>query len=712
VNDPLFIKVIVPLRLSWIPWYSVPEGVLADVGDRVYVLVSGRQYTGVVESVGGTPDIPLSKVRQIKGLSPLGRISKEEIRLWKFLSEYYMCPIGDVFKAAYPSSKQTREASIIRRDERRLERIEALREKLARARKDSTREKYAAAIAALEAGGKPSGEDASVRWDAVNLTPAQNKALQSIYQQHEKNRPALLFAPAGAGKTEIYMKAALDTLQKGRNVLYLVPEIALGVQLERRLEKVFGSTLMTFHSGESIVYRTDVASAMKNSSYVILGTRSALLLPHRNLGLIVVDEEHDTSYKQSEPSPRYNARDAAIVLGKIHSCGVILGSATPSLESIYNCRAFRYGLVTLTQRYYGASVPDVQIIDTVAERRKNGMVGHISRKLIEAIGESLSHGGQVLVLRNRRSYAPAMQCPDCGEILHCERCNVPMSYHKDRGALVCHYCGRTLPLEKAVCPKCGKPMEPMGAGTQKIEEEIAALFPDVKVGRLDGDIRHVEDVIGEFERGETRVLVGTQILSKGFDFENLDLVAVVGADSILGREDFRSDERAVQMLTQLSGRSGRRDRQGRILIQTCAPDHPVYAYLQGKCSLDDFSLGLLGERKDFGYPPYTRMIILKIMDSSQGRIDTMASLLSEHMARVLGCSPSFAVDETFAGVAVSLPYSPQVDMTSGISTRHIRVTLARDSHLSERKKALGKAIEAFEKERKYSFHIIADVDPI
>ena len=325
-----------------------------------------------------------------------------------------------------------------------------------------------------------------------------------------------------SGKTEIYIKLALEALESGKNVLYLVPEIALSRQLEDRLYTYFGEKMLIFHSGESAASKRNVAEAVRNSEdgYIVLGTRSSLFLPHHDLGLIVVDEEHDNSYKQDSPAPRYNGRDTALMLKQIHGCSIVLGSATPSLEEMYNCRTGKHTLIELKQRFHGSDSSDIEMIDTKAERRKNGMVGNFSRKLIGHISTTLEKGGQVIILRSRRSWAPVLQCDSCGELVRCPHCNVSMSLHKN-GRLVCHYCGHTGHYDGR-CSRCGGSLTSLGAGTQKIEDEARSLFPEARIARLDSDTaqsrQYEKNIIRDFESGKIDILIGTQIVTKGFDF--------------------------------------------------------------------------------------------------------------------------------------------------------------------------------------------------
>ena len=696
---PAYIQVILPLRLEWEPCYRVPEGTTVRVGDRVRVLFARKEYVGAVSAVGVQPQTDENRILPILAAEEgLPKVLPDEIKFWRAVSDYYLCSIGEVYKAAYPALKIDQEEVEARIKERLEARLERLKDKADKARRDDTRERYKAEIEAVEAllrGEKPAAVPTP-----VTLSPAQETAAASARKAFEDGKTVLLHGVTGSGKTEIYLKLTQEALEKGRNVLFLVPEIALSRQLEDRIAAVFPD-VQVFHSGVSAARRAQVASRIRKSGpYLVLGTRSALFLPHHNLGLIIVDEEHDTSYKQDAPAPRYNARESAIMLGVIQKAQVVLGSATPSLESLYNAETGRFVKVDLKERFHSGDEAEIRIIDTVAERRKRGMTGSFSRKLIREITDTLDGGGQVLVLRARRSYAPSVQCTECGRIPKCPHCHVPMSLHRGPDRLVCHYCGHTEPYT-GICPSCHGELQPLGAGTQKVEEELTTLFPERRIARLDGDTPDTEEaaIIRRFSAGDIDILVGTQIITKGFDFDGLSLVAVLQADSLVGQQDFRADERAFQLLEQFRGRSGRRGRPGRIVIQTREPEHPVYARLQGSDDAD-----LLAERKLFGYPPYTRLIHITLKDSNEKRLDYLSKELRNALLA------AFAEADT--PPAVIGPYAPAVDRIAGESIRQLRVMLARNKALTALKRTLAQAVSTFGKERKYAAHLVVDVDPV
>ena len=697
--DKTYIQVILPLRLEWEPCYRLPDGVRVEVGDRVRVLFARQEYVGAVSAIDVKPQTDENRILPILFLEEgLPKVLPGEIEFWRAVSDYYLCSIGEAYKAAYPALKTDQEEVEARIKERLETRLERLKDKESKARRDDTRTRYRADIEALEAQLR--GERQQRESVPVVLSPVQETAAAAARKAFAANKTVLLHGVTGSGKTEIYMKLAQETLAEGRSVLFLVPEIALSRQLEDRISAVFPD-VQVFHSGVTTAKRAQVASSVRTSEkYLVLGTRSALFLPHHNLRLIIVDEEHDTSYKQDAPAPRYNARESAIMLGVIQKAHVILGSATPSLESLYNAETKRFVKVDLKERFHAGEEAEIQLIDTVAERRKRGMTGSFSRKLLHEITKTLDAGEQVLVLRARRSYAPSVQCTECGQIPKCPHCHVPMSLHRGPDRLVCHYCGHTEPYT-GNCPSCNGELQPLGAGTQKVEEELTALFPGRRIARLDGDTPDTEEagIIRRFADGDIDILVGTQIITKGFDFDGLSLVAVLQADSLVGVQDFRADERAFQLLEQFRGRSGRRGKPGRIVIQTREPEHPVYARLCGTGDAD-----LLAERKFFGYPPYTRLVHITLKDSNEKRLDFLSKELRN------------ALLSAFSGVdtppAVVGPYAPAVDRIAGESIRQIRVMLARNKALTSLKQRLEKTLLSFGKERKYTVHITVDVDPV
>ena len=767
----VYISVIVPLRIDWEPVYALPWGESVCLGDRVKVAFAGKEYVGVVSGV----DVPLStaaeKVKPLGEVLGLPRVQEVEIRLWRKIAEYYLCCVGEVYKMAYPVQRE------VAADWKRIgvlsERIEKRREQLSRSRRDSVKERLEGEIASLEKevlllkgeDAESSQKEPHGEAGEILLTEAQKAALGEIKQGFTSGKTVLLQGVTGSGKTEIYSLLAREVLSRGKNVLYLVPEIALSRQLEERLGGYFPGALLCYHSGLSPAQKQGVMKAL-TGPYILLGTRSSLFLPHRNLGLVIVDEEHDTSYKQDSPAPYYNGRDVALMLAREHGAPALLGSATPSFESLYNCACGRFALVSLSQRYHGDAPVRTVIIDTVAERKKRGMVGSISRKLIQIIKDTLSGGGQAMVLRARKSYATTIQCSECGTIIRCPHCNVSLNYQKSKGRIVCNHCGYSalwsdhiphyrpkigpaaaapvtakttagtaqtaapgVAETKATLVPCNGLLTAFGSGTEKIEEELAAIFPDRRVERLDSESSTragwQKKVLGDFASGKIDILVGTQILTKGFDFDSLSLVAVVQADSILAQQDFRADEKALQLLEQFRGRCSRRGQGGTFVLQTAQPDHPVYRMLLSENSENDveddapsdengtqetpqaatdYKRAIMAERKEFHYPPYSRIVNIVLRDDKPERLERLGGLLSLTL-RGEGVFPG-------SGVEVSPLYAPAVDKVRDEYVRVVRVSFPKDRVLSENKAALLQRVKAFAAERKYDAHIKIDVDPI
>ena len=750
IGHPSYIQVILPLKLEWEPFYRVEEPDVT-IGGRARVVFAGKEYIAVVSAVNAQPEINPKKIMPIVALErEMERVLPEEIELWRQVADYYLCTVGEVYKAAYPAMKvsleEARAAALAKARGRRESlllsmnaKVEKIRERLAKkqALVEKSRPGTKAllthqeglekiqkelqtaleAIFAFENGHKEDSiaEELEAFMEVV-LSEAQEKAYEQIRSGFAEHKPVLLHGVTGSGKTQIYIKLAQETLTSGRGVLYLVPEIALSRQLQDRLYEHFGERLLIFHSGESAVSRRNTAEAIRMASegYIVLGTRSSLFLPHHDLGLIIVDEEHDNSYKQDSPAPRYNGRDTALMLSMIHKSNIILGSATPSFEESYNCLTGRHLMVRLAERYHGAQDSEIQIIDTRAERRKRGMEGSFSRKLIEAIRQTLDKGQQVMLLRSRRAWAPALQCESCGEIVKCPHCNVSLTLHKNASGefMACHYCGYKAAFS-GTCEKCSGALKGLGAGTQKIEEEAAALFPAARITRLDSDSysdkKQENAIIKDFAAGKIDILIGTQMLAKGFDFSNLSLVAVIAADTLLGMQDFRADEKALQLLEQFRGRCGRRENKGLFIIQTSQPEHPVYSKLNTDDTSGSGVQDMLQERHALNYPPFSRIIEITFKDIYEDRAQRMAfklaGMLNQHFGS--GSTRRTALD----AAPVTGPYAPVVDKIADQYIRTIRVSLKKDRNLRSHKSVLRDMIASFEKAEKYTGHISIDVDP-
>ena len=498
------------------------------------------------------------------------------------------------------------------------------------------------------------------------LTSAQQSAYEAIDASFDTHPVCLLHGAPSSGKTEIFLHLILDTLRAGRQALYLLPEIALTTQMTERLADVLGPRLLVYHSGLTDRERAEVWRRLLRTDSepaVVVGVRSSLFLPFDRLGLIVVDEEHEPSYKQNDPAPRYHARNAALMLARMHGAQALLGSATPSLETYYLARTGRYGLVTLAERYGAAPEPEIVLVDTKEMRRKRRMKydALLSPQLREAIDGALAEGRQTILFRNRRGYAPVMECRSCGYVPRCAYCDVSLTYHRTQHRLVCHYCGRSQPLPTH-CPECdSEEWRALGYGTERVEDEISALYPTVRVGRLDTDAvrtpRAYRRVLSDFEQGYTQLLVGTQMLTKGLDFGRVGVVGVLSADSLMSIPDFRAHERAFQLMMQVSGRAGRRDRRGTVVIQTTHPDHPLLQWVR---TFDYVSMAtaLLAERRRFIYPPYCRLITIILRHRNEDTLCHAAETYAERLR------PSFT-DGLLA------PYAPPVARVRSLYIRQI-----------------------------------------
>ncbi|MBT8178113.1 MAG: primosomal protein N', partial [Eudoraea sp.] len=447
-----------------------------------------------------------------------------------------------------------------------------------------------------------------------SLNEYQETALHSIRENFKQDKVMLLHGVTSSGKTELYVNLVEEELKKGKQVLYLLPEIALTTQLIVRLQKYFGQQLSVYHSRYNPQERVEVWNNVlrkHSKAQLVVGARSALFLPYQELGLVIIDEEHETSYKQFDPAPRYHARDAAVVLGKLHGSKVLLGSATPSLESYHNAQTGKYGYARITRRYGNVLMPEIELVDIKDKIRRKRMQGHFSDRLVTEIAETLAEKEQVILFQNRRGYAPVLECKTCGHTPQCPNCDVSLTYHRQRNQLRCHYCGHHTPLHTS-CEACGSfTLDTKGFGTEQVEQELKELFPEASVGRMDLDTtrgKHAyQNIISAFEDQKIDILVGTQMVTKGLDFRHVNLVGIMNADALLNFPDFRAHERSFQLLTQVAGRAGRTQKRGKVIIQTYNPFHQILKQV----STGDYE-GMYKEqcyeREQFQYPPYYRII--------------------------------------------------------------------------------------------------------
>jgi primosomal protein N' (replication factor Y) len=546
--------------------------------------------------------------------------------------------------------------------------------------------------------------------ESLILSPFQELALTRSKHLFTDKEVVLLFGVTSSGKTELYIKMIQETLAKGRQVLYLLPEIALTTQIINRLVKYFGPAVGVYHSKYNEQERVEVwkkviqagQSGGEPGYSVVLGARSALFLPFSDLGLIIVDEEHDTSYKQHEPSPRYQARDAAIVLGKLHNARVILGSATPSMESYYNALSGRYGLVTLKERYGGVELPDIQVVDMKTETRRKQVHSHYSQILLDNIEEALSNKEQVILFQNRRGFSLRIYCESCQWTPECKNCDVTLTYHKQKNELRCHYCGYTLtPITR--CPACGGVnIRWSGFGTEKVEEELPVFFPKARIGRMDLDSTKskfsYQRILSDFENKNIDILIGTQMVTKGLDFDNVSLVGVLNADNQLTYPDFRSFERSFQLMAQVSGRSGRKLKRGKVIIQTWSPSHPVIGWVVANDYEKLFS-EQLKERYTFHYPPYHRLILVSLKHKDQRTVHEASMALFEKFV-------------SFLGNKVIGPEYPLVSRINLLYIKQILIKIERDSSLLPIKNRILQSVREVQSEQKFrQVRIIMDVDP-
>lgn len=681
-----FADIVLPLAQ---PAYTfgVAEGAVLCEGDAVAVQFGARNiYTGIVWRLHDRrPD-----VKRIKTVGnpiydrPL--LTRQQMRLWEWTADYYMCSVGEVMRAALPSLMKPRggneeefaQAAYAPRTERclapaamltedspqvseMLDRMErraprryaAITELLEMSMRGGATERFVprrmltadtAVLATLVRKGLAEEQMREVTLSGTfdtqfrlpQLTAAQTAARDSIKAQWRDRPTVLLHGVTGSGKTEIYIHLIAETVARGGDVLMLVPEIALTSQLIERMERTFGSRVTAYHSRLSDRRRTETCMRLNASSggELVVGARSALWLPLRHLQLVIVDEEHDGGYKQDDPAPRYNARDCAVVLTRLTGCRTLLGSATPSIESYTNARSGKYGYASLTERYGAARLPSTIVSDTLRAAKRGERRSHFNLELTERIKAALASGNQVMLFQNRRGFAPCIECRSCGWTARCPDCNVTLTMHRSRNSMECHYCGHSEPIP-AHCPSCRTAVpEPSGFGTEKIAAEAERMFPGARVVRLDADAagseRACRGIVESFGRGESDIMVGTQMITKGFDFGGVSLVGILNADNLLRAPDFRASERAFQLMMQVAGRAGRRDACGEVVIQTSEPRHPVI-HCVATGDYDSMAARELAERQAFGYPPYSRIVQLTLRHRDTELLRRCAERLADEL---------------------------------------------------------------------------------
>ncbi|MCB0398515.1 MAG: primosomal protein N' [Winogradskyella sp.] len=536
------------------------------------------------------------------------------------------------------------------------------------------------------------------------LNEVQTTALKDIKRSFESKSVTLLHGVTSSGKTEIYVKLIEEQLNLGKQVLYLLPEIALTTQLVQRLQDYFGDKVAVFHSRYSNNERVEVWQNLKNNlekAQLVIGARSALLLPFSNLGLIIVDEEHEQSYKQFDPAPRYHARDAAVVLANIHKAKTLLGSATPSLESYFNASQDKYGFVELKTRFNNVLMPDIELVDLADKYKRKRMKGHFSDRLIEEMTEILDEGFQIILFQNRRGFSPIVECTTCGNSPQCPNCDVSLTYHQYRDQLRCHYCGYNTVMPKT-CQACGNAsLDTKGFGTEQIEEEVKVLFPDKKVARMDLDTtqgKHgFEKIISKFEQREIDILVGTQMLTKGLDFRHVKMVGIMNADNLLNFPDFRAHERSYQLMTQVSGRAGRTDVRGKVLIQTYNPHHNILQQVSTNAYKEMYA-EQMNDRYNFKYPPIYRLIKITLKHKDYNRVNLAADWYAKSLRQVFKAN-------------VLGPEFPPISRIRNLFNKNILIKIPQNQSLTKTKDAIMKIDNSFNAVKDFrSVRVILNVD--
>lgn len=753
--ERLFADIVLPLALQPLT-FEVGEEFCdcVAVGSGVSVpLGKNKIYTGIVCRLHhNTP--PYKRIRQISGIvrsEPLASVG--QLALWEWMAQYYMCTMGEIMRSALPSllkpsaqnddlfsqkvfslgreqmlrlgesvqSEKALSAALEALLPRKKAQYAAMMEFCQKVGEEhifdgaiprATMEASLPVIAKLVEGGllenfareRTPHYDAAYLRHAATLTESQQLALDKINGSFSRYHTTLLHGITSSGKTELYIHLASQVLQEGGSVLYLIPELALTEQLTTRLRRAFGDGLSIYHSAMTPRARTEMYIRLSRSEggEIVVGTRSAVLLPLNNLRLIIVDEEHDESFKQQDPAPRFSARDVAVWMAHNLGCKTLLGSATPSLESFHNAYTGRYGYAWLGERYGEGALPEVIVSNTIKSAQRGERKGHIGKELHDAIQEALSNHQQVMLFQNRRGFAPYLECPTCGWSARCPHCGVTLTYYKKSNKLRCNLCGHSID-SPTHCPSChtGEPL-PQGFGTEKIEEVVAEMFPDARVARLDGDVAasagRMRSVIRSFESGETDILVGTRLITKGFNFGGVAVVGVLNADNLLSRPDFRAEERTFQTLVQITGRAGRSDNKGRTIIQTAQPDN--HTIIQA-ASNDYVSMARsqLRDREAFGYPPFTRLVRLSLRHTSPELVWRGANTLAQRLREMLGRGVTDA-------------HAPAVSHSHDNYYMEILVRISRGESPADTKDVIRECLRAFAKDKLYrNIAVTIDVDP-
>jgi len=745
------VDIILPLAIADVYTYRIPPTMsMPPVGVRVIVPLGKKTITGLCyrpHHEALSADIKVRDVIDVLDETPI--VTAAQLQQWEWIAHYYMCTLGEVMTAALP-------AGIIDGDYKQLttqyvqlsaayqtpERFAELSTLLRRAKvQQKVLDAYAALVPSLdqsvsnrellETSGVGSAilrtmitkgifteeervvsrlrQYSGVVKEAHALDAQQSNAMNAIRQVWKDKPVCLLHGVTSSGKTEVYIHCIQQALREGKQVLYLVPEIALTTQLTDRLQSVFGDQVLVYHSRFSNEERVEVYHEVRgvsrneaaNGGRLILGARSAVFLPFSNLGLVIVDEEHEPSYKQQDPAPRYHARSVAIMMSQWYGANILLGTATPSVDSYYNALQGKYGLVEMKERYQGLQLPRITLVDLQRQYHRKEMYGHFADPVVFRIREEIARGKQVILFQNRRGYAPFLQCPQCGEVPKCPNCDVSMTYHKSTATMVCHSCGHAA-AAPTTCPKCGAGWQLHGLGTERLEEEIQQLFPAARVARMDLDSTRRKDayqqIIDRFARHEVDILIGTQMVTKGLHFDDVSLVVVLQADMLVNRPDFRATEHAFHMLEQVAGRAGRTGERGEVMIQTFNPQNPLYAQL---CAHDYASLYAqqVSERQLFGFPPYTRLIKVALRHRDVQKLNSAANAVLNNLRNVFG-------------KRVSSLISPAVSRVNNLYVLELRLRIEVTTNFALAKKLLRDGIHAaLAHTQCKSVIVMIDVDP-
>ena len=785
-----YADVILPLPLQGTFTYAIPDNMQVAVGMRVLVpLGRSKTYVGLVDRIHDVQpqQYAVKALLQVMDITPI--VTNQQLTLWRWMSDYYLSPLGEVYKAALPAGLKAEDGyrpktetyirltepyrnvtalhialNVLSRAKKQLEAFiaylelsgwdeveeisneelgisnydyqfstkiqEVTREELMNASRASAEtlkllvqrqllETYEVEVGRLNHGG-------DYRPELIKpLTEPQQQAYNELLLQMMKKRVVLLHGVTGSGKTEIYIHLIQRALERKEQVLYLLPEIALTVQMMQRLQRIFGDRLGIYHSKYSDAERVEIwqKQLSANPYDVILGARSAVFLPFQRLGLIIVDEEHETSYKQQDPAPRYHARSAAIVLAaqitntqhstpntqhpspntQHPSPKVILGTATPSLESYHNAKTGKYGLVELKERYQGIEMPEIQVVDIADLQRRKMMAGPFSPLLLNKVREALEHGEQVILFQNRRGFAPLIECRQCGWVPTCQHCDVSLTLHRQLNQLTCHYCGYTykVPTE---CPCCGSTdLRSRGYGTEKIEEQVREVFPEARIARMDLDTTRTRNaydrIINDFAAGRTNILIGTQMISKGLDFDNVSVVGIVNADAMLNYPDFRAYEHSFMMMAQVSGRAGRKNRRGLVILQTKQKEVPVIRQVVHNDYVGLYK-DLIAERQAFHYPPYYHLVYVFLKHTKESTVETAAVEMGSRLRQ-------------WFGGRVLGPDKPAVAKVKSQNIRKLVLKLEQGIDLPKVRQYLLHEQEQMLADKRYaSLQIYYDVDPL